>query len=107
MSIYARRRRITIVGLLVLVGIVALVMFFVFGQTKTPVVTPMVTTITQRREEEEEEEEEEAPSAPSCQRDKSFDSQTGSFKCSSIDDFKPEKATWWGSRDQLFSSGFQ
>jgi hypothetical protein len=97
MSIYARRRRITIVGLLVLVGIVALVMFFVFGQTKTPVVTPMVTTITQRREEEEEEEEEEAPSAPSCQRDKSFDSQTGSFKCSSIDDFKPEKATWWGS----------
>jgi hypothetical protein len=37
------------------------------------------------------------PAAPPCESDKSFDSQTGSFTCSSIDDFKPEKATWWGT----------
>ena len=34
---------------------------------------------------------------PSCQTGKTFTEQTGSFTCSSIDDFKPEKATWWGS----------
>jgi hypothetical protein len=37
------------------------------------------------------------PSRPPCERGKSFDAQTGSFTCSSIDDFKPEKATWWGT----------
>jgi len=37
------------------------------------------------------------PSGPPCERGKSFDAQTGSFTCSSIDDFKPEKATWWGT----------
>ena len=36
-------------------------------------------------------------SGPACERGKSFDAQTGSFTCSSIDDFKPEKATWWGT----------
>ena len=34
---------------------------------------------------------------PSCQTGKTFTEQTGSFTCSSIDDFKPEKATWWGT----------
>jgi hypothetical protein len=37
------------------------------------------------------------PAPPPCERGKSFDAQTGSFTCSSIDDFKPEKATWWGT----------
>jgi len=58
-SIYARRRRITIVGLLVLAGIVALVVFFMFGQTKAPVMTPVVITSEKREEEEEQEQEEE------------------------------------------------
>jgi hypothetical protein len=34
---------------------------------------------------------------PTCQTGKTFTEQTGSFTCSSIDDFKPEKATWWGT----------
>ena len=37
-----------------------------------------------------------APS-PTCQTGKTFTEQTGSFTCSSINDFKPEKATWWGT----------
>jgi hypothetical protein len=37
-----------------------------------------------------------APS-PTCETDKTFTEQTGSFTCSSINDFKPEKATWWGT----------
>jgi hypothetical protein len=34
---------------------------------------------------------------PTCQTGKSFNAQTGSFACSSIDDFKPTGATWWGT----------
>ena len=34
---------------------------------------------------------------PTCQPGKSFNAQTGSFTCSSIDDFKPTGATWWGT----------
>ena len=37
------------------------------------------------------------PSGPTCQTGKSFNTQTGSFTCSSIDDFKPTGATWWGT----------
>ena len=37
------------------------------------------------------------PTGPTCQTGKSFNTQTGSFTCSSIDDFKPEGATWWGA----------
>ena len=37
------------------------------------------------------------PSGPACERNKSFDAQTGSFTCNSINAFKPEGATWWGS----------
>jgi len=34
---------------------------------------------------------------PPCVKDKSFTGQTGSFECESLDAFKPESATWWGS----------
>ena len=34
---------------------------------------------------------------PPCEKDKSFTGQTGSFECESIDAFKPESATWWGT----------
>jgi len=37
------------------------------------------------------------PSGPACKPDQSFDAQTGTVACESIDDFKPEAATWWGS----------
>jgi hypothetical protein len=34
---------------------------------------------------------------PACQDDQTFAGQTGTFTCESLDDFKPEGATWWGS----------
>jgi len=34
---------------------------------------------------------------PPCEKDKSFDAQTGTVPCESIDAFKPESATWWGT----------
>ena len=34
---------------------------------------------------------------PPCEKDKSFDAQTGTVPCESIDAFKPEAATWWGT----------
>lgn len=34
---------------------------------------------------------------PACQPDQTFDAQTGTVACESIDDFKPEAATWWGT----------
>src|SRR5210317_1644171 len=37
------------------------------------------------------------PSGPACQPDQTFDTQTGTVACESIDDFKPEGATWWGN----------
>ena len=37
------------------------------------------------------------PEGPPCEKDKSFTEQTGSFECESIDAFKPESATWWGT----------
>ena len=37
------------------------------------------------------------PSGPACQPDQTFDAQTGTVACESIDDFKPESATWWGT----------
>ena len=37
------------------------------------------------------------PSEPSCERNKTFTAQTGTVPCSSVDDFKPEGATWWGT----------
>jgi len=37
------------------------------------------------------------PSGPACQPDQTFDAQTGTVACESIDDFKPEAATWWGT----------
>jgi len=37
------------------------------------------------------------PSGPACKPDQSFDAQTGTVACESIDDFKPEAATWWGA----------
>ncbi len=36
-------------------------------------------------------------SGPACKPDQSFDTQTGTVACESIDDFKPEAATWWGT----------
>ena len=36
-------------------------------------------------------------SGPACKPDQSFDAQTGTVACESIDDFKPEAATWWGA----------
>ena len=36
--------------------------------------------------------------SPPCEQDKSFTEQTGSFECESIEGFKPESATWWGTR---------
>src|SRR6056300_1829359 len=36
-------------------------------------------------------------SGPACQPDQTFDTQTGTVACESIDDFKPEGATWWGT----------
>jgi len=36
-------------------------------------------------------------SGPACKPDQSFDAQTGTVACESIDDFKPEAATWWGT----------
>src|SRR6056300_1105439 len=36
-------------------------------------------------------------SGPACQPDQTFDTQTGTVACESIDDFKPEGATWWGA----------
>ena len=36
-------------------------------------------------------------SGPTCKPDQSFDAQTGTVACESIDDFKPEAATWWGT----------
>lgn len=35
--------------------------------------------------------------SPPCEQDKSFTEQTGSFECESIEGFKPESATWWGT----------
>ena len=37
------------------------------------------------------------PSGPACQDDQTFAGQTGTFTCESLDDFKPEGATWWGA----------
>jgi hypothetical protein len=37
------------------------------------------------------------PSGPACKPDQTFDAQTGTVACESIDDFKPESATWWGT----------
>ena len=37
------------------------------------------------------------PSGPACKPDQAFTEQTGTVACESIDDFKPEAATWWGS----------
>jgi hypothetical protein len=37
------------------------------------------------------------PAGPPCERDKTFTTQTGAVSCSSVNDFKPEGATWWGS----------
>ena len=34
---------------------------------------------------------------PACQDDMTFADQTGTFTCESLDDFKPEGATWWGT----------
>ena len=34
---------------------------------------------------------------PACQDDQTFAAQTGTFTCESLDDFKPEGATWWGT----------
>ena len=36
-------------------------------------------------------------SGPACQPDQTFDAQTGTVACESIDAFKPESATWWGT----------
>ena len=36
-------------------------------------------------------------SGPSCNPDQAFTEQTGTVACESIDDFKPEAATWWGN----------
>jgi len=36
-------------------------------------------------------------SGPACKPDQTFDAQTGTVACESIDDFKPEAATWWGT----------
>ena len=36
-------------------------------------------------------------SGPACKPDQTFDAQTGTVACESIDDFKPESATWWGT----------
>jgi len=36
-------------------------------------------------------------SGPACQPDQTFDAQTGTVPCESIDAFKPESATWWGT----------
>ena len=35
--------------------------------------------------------------SPACQDDQTFAGQTGTFTCESLDDFKPEGATWWGT----------
>jgi hypothetical protein len=37
------------------------------------------------------------PSGPACKPDQAFTEQTGTVACESIDDFKPEAATWWGN----------
>jgi hypothetical protein len=37
------------------------------------------------------------PAGPACKPDQAFTEQTGTVACESIDDFKPEAATWWGS----------
>jgi len=37
------------------------------------------------------------PSGPACKPDQTFTEQTGTVACESIDDFKPEAATWWGT----------
>jgi len=34
---------------------------------------------------------------PACKPDQTFTEQTGTVACESIDDFKPEAATWWGT----------
>lgn len=34
---------------------------------------------------------------PACQPDQTFNAQTGTVACESIDDFKPTAATWWGT----------
>ena len=36
-------------------------------------------------------------SGPSCNPDQAFTEQTGTVACESIDDFKPEAATFWGT----------
>ena len=38
-----------------------------------------------------------SPGPSACKPDQSFDAQTGTVACESIDDFKPEAATWWGA----------
>jgi hypothetical protein len=37
------------------------------------------------------------PAGPACKPDQTFTEQTGTVACESIDDFKPEAATWWGT----------
>ena len=37
------------------------------------------------------------PAGPTCKPDQAFTEQTGTVACESIDDFKPEAATWWGT----------
>ena len=34
---------------------------------------------------------------PSCKPDQIFDAQTGTVECESIEAFKPESSTWWGT----------
>ena len=36
-------------------------------------------------------------SGPACKPEQTFTEQTGTVACESIDDFKPEAATWWGT----------
>jgi hypothetical protein len=37
------------------------------------------------------------PAGPACKPDQTFTEQTGTVACESIDDFKPEAATFWGT----------
>ena len=55
-SVFARRRRIKLIGLILLGGVVTLVLFFVFGKTKPVSPTPIVLNIGDDEEDEEEEE---------------------------------------------------
>ena len=90
-----KKNQMMIVFILVVVCCLSVVAgAFIGASGETPTPTPPPPTPTP---EQDPEQDPVATPPPPCERDKSFTEQTGSFECESIEGFKPESATWWGT----------